>query len=47
MPTLTRLVVLLLVIGAIAAAALYGLAYHVDPPSRERTVRIEREGFAR
>ncbi|WP_169313677.1 hypothetical protein [Polymorphum gilvum] len=47
MPTLTRLIVTLLVLGAIGYGAIYALANFVEPREREIIVRVQKDGFAR
>jgi hypothetical protein len=40
MPTLVRFLTVVLVLGVIAAAAVFYLAYMVEPNPREMTIRI-------
>ncbi|NVK34144.1 MAG: hypothetical protein HWE23_06680 [Rhodobacteraceae bacterium] len=47
MPTLTRLILVLIILGALGYGAVYGLANLVEPQKREMTVRIKKEGFGR
>lgn len=47
MPTLTRLVVVLLLLGATGYGIVYSLANFVEPREREYTVRIKKDGFGR
>lgn len=47
MPTLTRLLFVLLLLGALGYGAIYSLAHFVDPREREIEVRVKKEGFGR
>lgn len=47
MPTLTRLILVLIVLGAIGYGAVYSLANFVHPSEREITIRIKKDGFGR
>lgn len=47
MPTLTRLLLVLILIGALGYGAIYSLATMVDPREREITVRVKKDGFGR
>ncbi|WP_165814719.1 hypothetical protein [Labrenzia sp. 011] len=47
MPTLTRLLFALLLLGALGYGAIYSLATFVDPREREITVRVKKDGFGR
>lgn len=47
MPTLTRLIVALIVLGGIGYGAVYALANMVEPSEREITIRIKKDGFGR
>lgn len=47
MPTLTRLLLALIVLGALGYGSLYGLANFVEPREREITVRVKKDGFGR
>lgn len=47
MPTLTRLLLVLMLLGAIGYGAIYSLATFVEPREREITVRVKKEGFGR
>lgn len=47
MPTLTRLILALVLIGALGYGAVYALANLVQPGEREYTVRIKKDGFGR
>jgi len=46
-PTLTRLLFVLLLLGAIGYGLVYSLANFVDPREREITVRVKKDGFGR
>jgi len=46
-PTLTRLLLVLLVIGALGYGVIYSLATFVEPREREIEVRVKKEGFGR
>ena len=46
-PTLTRLLLVLLLLGALGYGAIYSLANFVDPREREITVRVKKDGFGR
>jgi type II secretory pathway pseudopilin PulG len=46
-PTLTRLLFVLLLLGALGYGAVYSLATFVDPREREIEVRVKKEGFGR
>lgn len=46
-PTLTRLLLVLLLLGAIGYGTLYALATFVDPREREITIRVKKDGFGR
>lgn len=46
-PTLTRLLLVLLLLGALGYGAIYALANFVDPREREITVRVKKDGFGR
>lgn len=47
MPTLTRLLLALILLGALGYGALYALATFVEPREREITVRVKKDGFGR
>ncbi|GGB38559.1 hypothetical protein GCM10011316_08250 [Roseibium aquae] len=47
MPTLTRLILVLLTIGGLGYGALFALANFVEPREREITIRVEKDGFGR
>ncbi|QFT29692.1 hypothetical protein K1718_03450 [Roseibium porphyridii] len=47
MPTLTRLLLVLLLLGALGYGAVFALANFVDPREREITVRVKKDGFGR
>ncbi|WP_192913788.1 hypothetical protein [Roseibium sediminis] len=47
MPTLTRLLIALLILGGLGYGTLYALANFVEPREREITVRVQKEGFGR
>ncbi|TWI81832.1 hypothetical protein JM93_03794 [Roseibium hamelinense] len=47
MPTLTRLVLVLIVLGALGYGAVYALANFIEPREREITVRVKKDGFGR
>lgn len=47
MPTLTRLVLTLIVLAGLGYATVYALATFVEPAPREITVRVPMEGFGR
>lgn len=47
MPTLTRLLVVLLLLGALCYGAVYALATFVEPRERQIEVRVKKEGFGR
>ncbi|MFN3130335.1 hypothetical protein [Roseibium sp.] len=47
MPTLTRLLIVLLILGALGYSAVYSLATFVEPREREITVRVKKDGFGR
>lgn len=47
MPTLTRLLLILIVLGGLGYGAIYALANFVDPREREITVRVKKDGFGR
>ncbi|MBO6756756.1 MAG: hypothetical protein JJ902_10560 [Roseibium sp.] len=47
MPTLTRLILVLIVLGGLGYGALYALANFVEPREREITVRVQKDGFGR
>ncbi|WP_168206278.1 hypothetical protein [Labrenzia sp. PHM005] len=47
MPTITRLLLALIVLGAIGYGTLYALATFVEPREREITVRVKKDGFGR
>ena len=47
MPTLTRLLLVLALLGALGYGAIYTLANFVDPREREITVRVKKDGFGR
>ncbi|EFO33361.1 conserved hypothetical protein [Roseibium sp. TrichSKD4] len=47
MPTLTRLIVVLLVLGGLGYGAIYALANFVEPREREITIRVQKDGFGR
>jgi hypothetical protein len=46
-PTLTRLILVLLLLGALGYGAIYSLANFVEPREREITVRVKKDGFGR
>ncbi len=46
-PTLTRLLIVLLILGALGYGAVYSLATFVEPREREITVRVKKDGFGR
>jgi hypothetical protein len=46
-PTLTRLLLVLILLGALGYGAVYSLAYLVEPREREIEVRVKKEGFGR
>jgi len=46
-PTLTRLLLTLTVLGALGYSAVYGLANFGEPKEREITVRVKKDGFGR
>jgi type II secretory pathway pseudopilin PulG len=46
-PTLTRMLLVLILLGAIGYGAIYSLATFVEPREREITVRVKKEGFGR
>ncbi|WP_428642774.1 hypothetical protein [Roseibium sp.] len=47
MPTLTRLLLVLLLLGALGYGAIYSQANFVNPREREITVRVKKDGFGR
>ncbi|MEL7525067.1 MAG: hypothetical protein AAFN16_04825 [Pseudomonadota bacterium] len=47
MPTLTRLLLVIALLGALGYGAVYSLATFVDPREREITVRVKKDGFGR
>lgn len=47
LPTLTRLILVLIVLGGLGYGALYALANFVEPREREITVRVQKDGFGR
>lgn len=47
MPTLTRLLLVLMLLGGIGYGVIYSLATFVEPREREITVRVKKEGFGR
>lgn len=47
MPTLTRLLLVLMLLGGIGYGVIYSLATFVEPREREITVRVQKEGFGR
>lgn len=47
MPTLTRLLLVLLLLGAIGYGAIYALGNLVEPREREIEVRVQKDGFGR
>ncbi len=47
MPTLTRLILVLIILGAIGYGTVYSLANFVEPREREITIRIKKDGFGR
>ncbi|MBD8877315.1 MULTISPECIES: hypothetical protein [Stappiaceae] len=47
MPTLTRLILVLIILGGLGYGAVYSLANLVEPREREITVRIKKDGFGR
>ncbi|WP_420413189.1 hypothetical protein [Roseibium sp.] len=47
MPTITRLLLALIILGAIGYGTLYALATFVEPREREITVRVKKDGFGR
>ncbi|MEJ8475836.1 hypothetical protein [Roseibium algae] len=47
MPTLTRLILVLIILGGLGYGAVYALANWVEPNEREITVRIKKDGFGR
>ncbi|GGE99363.1 MULTISPECIES: hypothetical protein [Stappia] len=47
MPTLSRLLFVLVLLGGLAVAAVYGLATFVEPSQRDITVRVQMDGFGR
>jgi len=46
-PTLTRLLLVLLLLGAVGYGAIYALANFVEPRKHEITVRVKKDGFGR
>jgi hypothetical protein len=46
-PTLTRLILVLALLGATGYGIVFSLANFVHPSEREITVRVQKEGFAR
>ncbi len=46
-PTLTRLIVSVLVLAGLGYGAVFALANLVEPHEREITVRVQKDGFAR
>lgn len=46
-PTLTRLLLVLLLLGGLGYGAIYALANFVEPGEREITVRVKKDGFGR
>ena len=46
-PTLTRLLVVLMLLGAAGYGIVYSLANYVEPQEREYTVRVKKDGFGR
>ena len=46
-PTLTRLLLVIALLGALGYGAVYSLATFVDPREREITVRVKKDGFGR
>ena len=46
-PTLTRLLIVLALLGAAGYGLVYSLATFVEPREREITVRVKKEGFGR
>ncbi len=46
-PTLTRLLLVLALLGALGYGTIYALANFVDPREREITVRVKKDGFGR
>ncbi|MGX1499721.1 hypothetical protein [Roseibium aggregatum] len=47
MPTLTRLLLVLLLLGALGYGAIYSLANLVEPREREIEIRVKKDGFGR
>ena len=47
MPTLTRLILSLCLLGGIVVAAIYALGTFVEPAPRDITVRVQMDGFGR
>ena len=47
MPTLTRLLIVLVLLGAAGYGIVYSLAHFVEPRNREITVRVKKDGFGR
>lgn len=47
LPTLTRLILILIILGGIGYGTVYALANFVQPHEREIEVRIKRDGFGR
>jgi len=46
-PTLTRLILVLALLGAAGYGIVFSLANFVHPSEREITVRVQKDGFAR
>ncbi|WP_169391296.1 hypothetical protein [Stappia stellulata] len=47
MPTLTRLLVALVVLAGLGAAVVYALGTFVEPSPHEITIRLRMDGFGR
>jgi len=47
LPTLTRLILVLILLSGVGYGCLYALANLVEPREREITVRVQKDGFGR
>ena len=47
MPTLTRLLIVLVLLCATGYGIVYSLAHFVHPREREITIRVKKDGFGR
>ncbi|MBN9674088.1 hypothetical protein [Roseibium aggregatum] len=46
-PTLTRLLLVLILLGGLGYGAIYALANLVEPRKHEITIRVKKDGFGR